>query len=264
VPRFVQPRDRQNFVLGDRGLEYERRLSDRAHGVFASLLQLLPSNYTSTVEGPNYTAELKAIAVEVAHLELSLEDVDRDRDYEKTRSEFLQSMVGYLVCLSRKPELDFDDAEFRHFILSILGFFFEGAVPKGMVSATELFTDGAVKLTEYFKLAGTPGIDISDQHTFTLEVDASSGFPIDVFRADSSVRALLDILRPAHTIYRFRYVFTDVYDEDDIRASDEVRYRLSIYHYDDVRAFFQGVAGKSRLGKKSNQQIFAEDHTGRL
>ena len=43
------------------------------------ILNLLPSNYISAIQGPNYTIELKAVAVELAKIELALEDVDLDR-----------------------------------------------------------------------------------------------------------------------------------------------------------------------------------------
>jgi hypothetical protein len=44
------------------GKEYNLRLQQRARAIFSTLMGLLPSNWISTVQGPNYTNELKAVA----------------------------------------------------------------------------------------------------------------------------------------------------------------------------------------------------------
>src|SRR5690606_10728196 len=130
------------------------------------LLDLLPSNYISTVQGPNYTNELKAIAVELSRIELALEDIASDRDVSKTRSEFLYSMLGYLVFLNAKlPPMSFDDVEFRRFLLTLIRVYFKGSIPKSLREATEFLFDERIKLKENYVLIrqGVSGMDISDQ-----------------------------------------------------------------------------------------------------
>ena len=92
MARFSVDPSRVNFSVIPRGKEYNLRVLERAQSVFANLLNLLPSNYISAVQGPNYTIELKAVAVELAKIELALEDVDLDRDNRRTRSEFLYTI----------------------------------------------------------------------------------------------------------------------------------------------------------------------------
>ena len=79
MARFTPDTNRLNYTVSQTGREYQLRLLQRAQAIFSSLLNLLPSNYISAIEGPNYTVELKAVAVELAKIELALEDVDRDR-----------------------------------------------------------------------------------------------------------------------------------------------------------------------------------------
>lgn len=130
MARFTIDPARVNFTVVRRGKEYNLRVLQRAQSIFSALLNLLPSNYISGVQGPNYTVELKAVAVELAKIELALEDVDLDRDYNRTRSEFLYSIIGYLVFLNgRLPALDFDDGEFRQFLLNLIAIYFQGSVP---------------------------------------------------------------------------------------------------------------------------------------
>ena len=114
MARFQDDPNRLNYTTTQGGKEYNLRLKQRSQAIFGTLLGLLPSNYISTVQGPNYTNELKAVAVELARLELALEDIDRDHGFSETRSDFLYSMVGYMVFLNgRLPALDYDDEQFR-------------------------------------------------------------------------------------------------------------------------------------------------------
>ena len=78
MPRFVTDPDRLNLTTSQSGKEYNLRLVQRAQTIFTNLMNFLPSNYISTVKGPNYSLELSAVATELARIELSLEDVNSD------------------------------------------------------------------------------------------------------------------------------------------------------------------------------------------
>jgi len=267
MPRFVRDPNRLNFNLSQTGKEYNLRLVQRAQSIFTNLLNLLPSNYVSTVQGPNYTQEVKAVSVELAKLELALEDVEYDSDFRTTRSDFLYSLVGYLVFLNGKlPTTSFDDQEFKTFLLNVIRIYFQGSVPSSMREGVQLFVSNNVTLTENFLLvrAGASGLDISDQFGFQIDIDALGGFPTDVFTLDSNIRLILDILRPAHTLFRIRYVFRDTYtpNADTVgKVLDTSRWRLANYYYDDFRIYPRGLKDKDRLGVKTNQTVVAEDHS---
>jgi hypothetical protein len=268
MARFVFGSDRLNSTLTQDGKEYRLRLMQRAQTIFSTLLNLLPSNYVSAVQGPNYTQALKACAVELARLELALEDVDRDRDFEHTRSDFLWSIVGYMVLVNSKlPDLGFSDEEFRSFFLNLIRIYFQGSIPNSMDDVVGLFFSGDVKVTEDFLLVrkGASGTDISDEFVFSIDVIAppGGGFPPNVFEADSAIRQLLDLVRPAHTLFRIRYVFGDSYISNDHigKILDAMRWRLSVYHYEDFRSYWQGIRDRDRLGRKVNRYVTAEDHS---
>jgi hypothetical protein len=273
MARFVYDADRLNSTTSSSGKEYSLRLLQRAQTIFTTLLNLLPSNYVSAVQGPHYTQALKAVAVELARLELGLEDVSFDFDFNRTRSDFLWSVIGYLVLVNSKiPDLGFSDHQFRSFFLNLIRIYFQGSVPKSMKDVIELFISGDIVVTENFLLLrkGGSGLDISDQFGFGVDYVAApgAGFPPDLFAADSAIRQLLDLVRPAHTLYRLRFIFSDDYlpvhpDNPDAfgKILDEMRWQMQIYYYDDFRRYWNGIKDRDRLGMKVNQVVSGEDHS---
>lgn len=267
MARFQVDPNRVNYTLEQSGKEYNLRLLGRAQSILSTLLGLLPSSYISTIQGPNYTNEVKAVAVELARIELSLEDIDRDRSFPTTRSDFLYSIVGYLLLLNGKlPPLAFDDASFRQFLIALVGIYFQGSVPKSMADAVRLFFTGdSIQVTENFLLvrAGASGYDISDQFGFQIDVTTGGSFPPDVFSLDSATRILLDIIRPAHTLFRIRYIFTDHYTPNEPfgHVIDAMRWHMSTYWYDDFRSYWAGIRDRDRLGAKVSQTITGESHS---
>ncbi len=272
MARFQFDPNRVNYTVEQKGREYQLRLAQRAQAIFTALLNLLPSNYVSTIGGPSYTQELKAVAVELARIELALEDVSSDMNFgalkgqASTRSDFLWSIIGYLVLVNDKiPPLQFSDAEFKNFLLSLIAIYFQGSVPKSMSDVASLLIQGDVVVTESFLLVrqGASGLDISDEFTFSVDVTAPAGggFPPNAMDVDTTVRQLLDIVRPAHTLFRIRYIFTDQYFPNGTgKILDAMRWSLSSYYYDDFRSYWPGILNRDRLGKKTNQAILGEQH----
>lgn len=281
MARFVYDANRLNSTVEQRGKEYSLRLIQRSQTIFTTLLNLLPSNYVSAVQGPNYTQALKAVAVELARLELALEDVSYDFDFNRTRSDFLWSVIGYLVLVNSKiPNLGFSDQEFRNFFLNLIRIYFQGSVPKSMADVVKLFLSGDVTVTEMFLLVrkGASGLDISDQFGFNIDYVATpgGGFPPNVVAADAAIRQLLDLVRPAHTLFKIRYIFGDGYlppidpdhppdpehPEDPFRRIlDAMRWKMGIYYYDDFRSYWIGLKDRDRLGRKVNRRVIGEDHS---
>lgn len=271
MARFVYDANRLNSTVEQSGKEYKLRLIQRSQTVFTTLLNLLPSNYVSAVQGPSYTNALKAVAVELARLELALEDVSFDFDFTRTRSDFLWSIIGYMVLVNEKiPDLGFSDQEFRSFFLTLMGIYFQGSVPESMKDVVGLFNSGDIAVTEAFLLVrkGTGGVDISDQFAFGIDYVAppGGGFPANVFAADAAIRQLIGLVQPAHTLFRIRYIFGDKFSPDasDLfgKIRDEMRWRMSSYHYDDFRSYWAGTKDRDRLGRKVNQYVTGEDHSG--
>jgi hypothetical protein len=231
------------------------------------LLDLLPSNYISTIEGPAYSVEVKAVALELARLELALEDVKFDIDFHTTRTEFLYTLIGYMVFMNGQlPKTDFDDEQFRQFLLNVIGIYFKGSIPSALLEGVKLFFSNATTLKENFLLARLPasGLDISDEFGFQVDVtDTTTGFPDDTFTLEANARLLLDIIRPAHTLFRIRYIFTDHYNPNSgLGILDSSRGSLSTYYYEDFRVYSHGLLDQDRMGRKINQLVIGENHTG--
>ena len=266
MARFVLDPNRLNFSIERSGKEYNLRVLQRAQTIFTNLLNLLPSNYISAVQGPNYTTELKAIAVELAKIEIALEDVDLDRSFEHTRSEFLQSIVGYLLFLNgRIPPLDYDDEEFRRFFLSLIKIYFQGSIPASIRDAVALFITQDFEVLENFLLvrAGASGLDISDQFGFQVNILTNNTFPPDLFQLESALRIIIDLVRPAHTLYRIRYIFRDKYTPNlpGGKVLDAMRWRMAAYYYEEFRVYCGGIRDRDRLGHKVNEPVVNEDHS---
>lgn len=266
MARFTLDPNRLNFTIARKGKEYNLRLLQRAQAIFSTLLNLLPSNYTSSIEGPSYTQELKAVAVELAKIELALEDVDLDMDFRHTRSEFISSIIGYLVFLNgRIPPLEFDDEEFRQFLLNLIRIYFQGSIPDSIEDAVGLFITKEFEVKENYLLvrAGASGLDISDQFGFQVDIESSGSFPEGFFNLQSSLRIVLDVIRPAHTLFRIRNIFRDEYNPNDPTGEvlDAMRWKMACYFYEDYRNYWAGLRDRDRLGKKTNQAITGEDHS---
>ena len=266
MARFQFDPNRLNYTVSQTGREYNLRLIQRSQAIFSQLLNLLPSNYTSVIEGPNYTVEMKAVAVELARLELALEDVNTDIDFSTTRSDYLYTIVGYFVFLNGKlPNLDFNDDEFRNVLLNLIRIYFQGSIPQSMADVVSLFISGDIRVTENFLLTRSTGsgLDISDQFGFNVDVviPLGGGFPDNVFEADATIRQILNIVRPAHTLYRIRYIFQDKYIPTNGKVTDAMRWAMSAYWYEDFRSYWGGLRDRDRLGRKTNASVSDEDHS---
>jgi hypothetical protein len=267
TPRMTLDLNQLNFTIQPVGQEYQQRLVARAGIIFKTLLGLLPSNWVSAVQGPNYTVELKAVAVELAKIELALEGVNQDLSFETTRTEFLYSIVGYLVFLGGKVPAGItnDDVELRKLMLALINVYFKGSIPEAMRDVVDLVMGQPFDLKENFLLVrqGASGLDISDQWGFQITFTGNQ-FPPELFSLQSALRTILDIVRPAHTLYTLRYVFTDDYSPNDPSGKilDAVRWQMASYYYEDFRSYWGGVQGRDRLGRKTNRAIVGEDHSG--
>ncbi|MGW8179811.1 MAG: hypothetical protein ACWGQW_13785, partial [bacterium] len=126
------------------------------------------------------------------------------------------------------------------------------------------------------KEARKPGsaFDISDQFGFGVDVFLEDPGSIDVFLADRNIRILLNIIRPAHTLFRLRFILGDEYvgNQDPNSTSDSTGLNakildslssvISSYDYEDFRKYVEGVAGIDDLGVKKSKSVIAENHSG--
>lgn len=265
---------RVNLNAYEDGEEYLGRLNREAEKNFKALLSMLSSYWQSTIDGPNYAREIKAMAIAMSRVRIALDDVLADNDYRATRAEFLYQVLGSVLFPGEMANPSQNDADFAAFLRNLVQIYFAGSVPASIQAAVELVVDGMqVRITENYAEARKPGsgFDISDEHTFNIDVMLTSPGAIDVFLAEKNIRILLGILRPAHTLYRLKFVLQDEYvgnrelDGDMVvepsKVLDAFRFALSNYGYEDFRRFVEGIEGLDPLGVKKPVIVEGEDHS---
>jgi len=161
------------------------------------------------------------------------------------------------------------DVDFRTFLQNVIAIYFKGSIPDSVKKAVELITGGTVTVREAFLEARKPGsgYDISDEYGFEVEVILPNPGSIDVFLADKNIRILLNIIRPAHTLLRVKYVLQDAYvgqktKTNASRVNDSFAFNLSNYGYEDFRKFVSGIYGVDPGGARRSVDVIAEDHSG--
>ena len=239
-----------------------REQVDAIMGVF---LQVLPSNYVSQVTGPFYTIQFQAAAEALADFQITAQEVFSDADYDYTRSEFLFQILGALVfpdaTTDGYPDLK-GDTTYREFLKQMVLLLLQGATKPTVESGLELLSDATFTVIEkviaarnakkkvwnpttgrYDDVPGSAwGFD--DQFEFEINVsytDPVTGrqrFPEDPFDLQENVRIVMRALKPAHTIYEYRHLFTEAFGSI---ASASPSWEMSNYHYADFRKFCCGA-----------------------
>lgn len=266
---------RVTFDTYDDGEQYRGRLTEEANKIFQVFLSMLSSYWQSTIDGPNYAREMKAMSIELARVRLALDDVRRDTRYSSTRTEFLYQVLSSVMFPADPgvPDPGLYDQDLKQLLLDILDIYFVGSVPASMKAAAELFVNAEVRVKEAYLEARKPGsgYDISDEFGFTIEVLFSSLVGSNVLLSDRMIRILLNIIRPAHTLLRIKYVLQDEWpgqgDPDPLhdnlaKIADSFRFVLTNYGYEDFRRYVGGVYGVDDLGTKRSHSVVGESHSG--
>jgi hypothetical protein len=223
--------------LGDDSKSFQIQHKSRARSILGDLMNMLPSIYRSSIPSSEYASHLETFAEEMARISLALEELQQDISFEGVRSEFLQQTVGYLVFIDDLSQLDVSDARFRELLLSLIDLFFEGTTPDSIRKAVELITSKDVRIEEKFQQTDDP----SQAHTFDVYIDSDGEFSDNFGQFQRSIGVLLDLVRPAHTIFGLSWVFEDIVPSDEI--DDAVTWNMNRYRYDDVRRNWEGLSG---------------------
>ncbi len=250
-----------NLNTFEAGEEYLNKLSAETNRNFKLFLALLSSYWQSSIDGPNYTREIKSIAIALSELKLSLESIQADIYHQTTRTEFLYQVITSILFPGSEgaPDLEKTDVDFKEFLIKIINIYFAGSIPESIKQATELLTKGEVKVTQNFLEARKPGsgFDISDQFGFVVDIVLSSLADVNIFLAEKNIRLVFDIIRPAHTLYRLKFILKDKYD---VVIKDSLSMALSDYKYEDFRKFVEGIDHIDPLGTKKLKLVTSESH----
>jgi hypothetical protein len=248
---------------------------DRILGVFK---QLVASNYVSDVPGPHYMLRFQTAAEILAEFQITAQEAFADGFWEYTRPEFLFQILGLMVFPDARtdgtPTIP-GDISYRDFLRRMVELLLQGSTKDTVQQGLELLTSDAVfEIIERGIVArqeDQSGWGPSDK--FTFEVNASTlvgsvpasevgvtspdpvdlyGFPADVdpFILQENIRLVLKALKPAHTLYDFRFLFRDEFGD---LFTDTASWDLRTYYYDDFRKHCLGA--KQISGDGGNYRV---------
>jgi hypothetical protein len=248
---------------------YLNKLQNEVDRVYPEVLRLLGSHYKSRGDGPFYARHLKILATMVSQIRLQLDSIHSDVNLSKTRSEYLYQLVGYLAFPDGSPDLGYSDVGFREFLSNVVQLYFKGSTPDSIRSAMSLITKAKILVHE--NLDNRFG-KIDD---FIFDVDVIIEDPRDakLVGSDASIKILLDAIRPAHTLYRLKYIMQDLYignkndGKDGISkystssVLDSFSMELKDFLYEDFRRNYDGVKFVDPMGVKEKTTILNEQFT---
>lgn len=261
--------DRFNFNAYEGGEEYITRISEESDRNFQLFLSLLSSYWKSSIDGPNYTRSIRAMSTALAQVRLSLEDMQTDGSFSTTRTEFLHQVVTSVLFPGPDgaPDLRVSDVEFRDFLTRVVEVYFKGSLPESVKRAVELVTGAEVVVREHFADSRRPGArpEDLDEYAMTIDVRLQEPDDIDVMLADRNIRLMLNIVRPAHTLYRVKFVLEEEYigvatPFAPNKVRDSFVASLQAYDYEDFRKFVGGVAGRDPEGTIAPIRVTGETH----
>ena len=220
-----------------------REQTDR---IMTAFFKLLPSNYASQVQGPYYTMQFQAMAERIADFQVNAQEVLADSMYDFTRTEVLYQILGSLVFPDSAtmgfPSLD-GDLTYRTFLQRMVTLLLQGATKATAQSGVELLTTATVEIIERGiearKLKGLSPWGAGDQFTFEVNVSNGNKFPDeDPFVLQRNVDIVLRALKPAHTLYEYRHVFTESFGP---LFREQNHLDIKDYKYQDVRRYWMGA-----------------------
>ena len=234
--------------LGGHGQQWHDAVERQADAIMGLFQQMLPSNYVSRVPGPHYWLQFRAAAVELAKIQIEAQEVYKDSDYQTTRPEFLFQMIGQLVHpeanVGNAPVID-GDKSYRAYLSGMVKLLLAGATKASVKAGVELLTGAEVTVLEKaLEARDNPGSawgTTDDQFTFEVSIKGANGqaWPEeDPFTLKENVALALRALRPAHTLYTYRNLFTEAFST---LFTATVSYDMSAYYYEDFRRNWWGA-----------------------
>lgn len=237
------------------GEVYENRLIEESDKNFQILLLLLSSYWQSTIDGPIYARCLKAVATELTRIRLQLDDLFLNNSYQNLRTDYLYQALTSMVFPDGSPIIKDNDVEFQSFLVDLLSNYFKGSTPASILSSVELIYPSLVELRERI----TPGTPSDTEFYFDVSVLLTDPRFTALIHTDSSLKFILDVIKPAHTLFTLRNVLKEVIELKS--RSDEYSETLNIYHQEEFRKDWSGIKYVDPLGALEPTYVNAESHT---
>lgn len=264
-------------LVGKDSLGEKQVHQELVNKILQTFMRLLPSNYVSKVTGPFYTVQFQAVAEEIARLQIAAQESYSDTGFDYTRPEFLYQLIGALVfpdAPSGYPRVE-SDLSYRTFLKRMVTLLLQGSTKTTLEEALDMVETISIEDNLSFDLIerglayrtlgpGKSGWGRHDQHTIEINVqntdsEGNPKFPSDTFALQENIRILMRALRPAHTLYEYRHLFTETFG-DFLEETES--WDMSTYHYEDMRFWEHGVqAITGTAGITWTDRALFSDHT---
>lgn len=179
------------------------------------LINLLDSTYKSDVPSTSYAMHLRAIAYESGRFLKTTEQVIEDLYFNTTKGEYLsQNIASFLFPNNRFAQSSYTDEKTRNLYLSIIKAYFGGSTLSNLEESLYTFLGVPVNLVENFLLTREDKtLDaVAKQFTFDIDVDTTDPRITDINLLQEEIEFLLDIIKPAHTSYQTKLIFSEFLD----------------------------------------------------
>ena len=218
---------------------YRRALYNRSIDYLSQLQGLLPSNYPK-----DYSTDLaqfnRVTAREFARLKGDIDNLNNDKQYTLTRTEFLHQVLGERLFLADKiTPVNYNNETYRDFLVSIKNAYLAGSKVSVMEALASKFTGHTVQIKELYLQAREPysSLDVSDTHMMTVDVIIEdmllNGYNINTLKRDLDF--FINLTRPAHVLYDTRLIWSEIIIVNkiyDILFGDTGGGCVPVYDYD--------------------------------
>jgi hypothetical protein len=194
------------------GIEYQKQLLQITRSIQDMLLQGLPSNYSKD-HNTNLAEFFRAVSKEFARLQTSSSDVNEDKYNDETRVEYLYQILGDSLFLGEKAiNENLNDAAYRDFLLKVRNAYYEGSRKQNLEDAVSDIIGLPVTIKElYLDLRKKNSFyGLKDTHKMFFDIlmdDVTAASSIGLILED--IKFFIDLIKPAHTIYDTRLIWTD-------------------------------------------------------
>jgi hypothetical protein len=196
------------------------QLQADANALLTSLQALIPSNYLNTPNS-NLGIAYRTLSREYARISESINFINDDKEFSATRIEFIQQILAERLFQNGQvvTPSNYNDQSYRKFLLAIKNAYLVGSKKNNIETLVSNLTGLEINLRELFLEAReqNSAYDLTDTHSMIMEIfidDLASGTSITTIV--NQINFLVNLIKPAHTLYDSKLIWTDQYDTNKI------------------------------------------------
>lgn len=202
----------------DKGFRLD--LYNRAMSKLATVLDLLPSNYTKE-QSTNLAILYQVLAREFSRIHYSNDAINNDKVYTSTRIEYLQQILGERLFLQERiAPAGYNDATFRDYLISLKNAYLKGSIKSNIEETASKFTGLDINIKELYLEARKPGSSygVSDTNKMIVEVliDDLIKTGRNFTELSNDLDFFINLIRPAHVLYDTHFIWTEQFDTNKV------------------------------------------------